>query len=196
MINILCNYWQIQNAEEFGRVFRVRNPQAFYDGKETLPHAIYEKVSNIASKASQLEKDDEVAFALQEYIDKHNVSASRVANLLGKDSETLRKWLKLDSKPNRNSVVRIASLLLSSPLEDEWDYQIGTLQETVTYFQISQKFISERLGVSQVTVGNWLRGTNTPRKVQMEGLLPWITNINEQMYKVHTFCEKNQISSS
>ena len=196
MINILCNYWQIHDADEFGRVFRVRNPQPFYDGKETLPHAIYEKVSQIASKASQLESEDEVAFALQEYIDTHEVSASRVANLLGKDSETLRKWLKLDSKPNRNSIVRIASLLLSSPLEDEWDYQIGTLQETLTYFQISQKFVSERLGVSQVTVGNWLRGINTPRKVQLEVLLPWITNFNEQMHRVRTFCDKNKISDS
>ena len=180
MINILCKYWQIKNAEEFGRTFRIPNPKPYFDGEKMLSHNMYTRVSNILAAANKMENERTSAFALQEYIDENNLMITDVAKMVGSNTDTVRRWLALDAMPNRNSVLRIAVIISSSPLEDEWLYQIAQFKHTNKELNVKLNMFHSLLGVSQPTLHSWVSGTHTPRKATMERLLPWLAEYNDK----------------
>lgn len=184
MINILCKHWQIADSDEFGRIFRINNASAYYDGSEQIPSSVWTKLSKVFQMAQTLEANETAPFALQEYMDEHELNATVTSSLLGKDPESVRKWLRLESKPSRNSLVRIASLLNSSPMEEEWGFQIGIFADQISKLGIRQSRIAQILGVSQVSVNNWVTHKCVPNKTHLQVMLPWITKFNELAYKL------------
>tara|TARA_X000000950_G_scaffold281891_1_gene379560 strand:- start:2783 stop:3457 length:675 start_codon:yes stop_codon:yes gene_type:complete len=184
MISILCKHWQINSADEFGRIFRVSKPTKYFSGGESLPVELYTRFSTILTLAEKLDKSGEAAFALQEYIDENELSISMVANLLGKDGDSIKRWLRLDASPNRNSVVRIASLISGSPLDDEWFYQMGRTKKILKDLGINQDRFAKKIGVSHMYFNQWLNFKTVPTASNLQLLLPWFTKYNDTATKL------------
>lgn len=178
MIGILCKHWQV-TPEEFGRLFNVAEPERYINGELTLPHHTYERFSRVMQAASKMEAEGTVAYELQAFQEEHGLNVPDLSDGIGVSKDGIRAWLRLDSKPNRNSILRVAAFLNRSPLEEEWAYQFGCLRTHMHAFGIRQKWLAEVMGISQLSVSNYFSGRNKPRKVFMETWLPWVSGMND-----------------
>ncbi len=185
MIGILCKHWQVA-PEEFGKLFNVTEPERYFSGELTLPHHTYERFARVMQAATRMEEDGAVAYELQAFQEEHGVNVPDLSEKIGVSKDGIRSWLRLDSKPNRNSTLRVACFLNRSPMEEEWAFQIGVMKSYMESFGMRQRWLAEVMGVTGVTMSNWFCGRNQPRKVMMETWLPWLTRMNESLGPVNT----------
>jgi len=180
MLSIVCKHWQI-SAEEFGRIFNVPEPdvEKILSGQGTLPHHTYERFTRVIQTAESITGDGDVAAALRQYQEDNGLNLVDVANKLGMERDSVRRWVREEAAPKRNSLLKIAAMINQSPIEEEWMYEMEGFRRHSKILGISQSWLAKQLESSTPTVNQWINGKTVPRKATIERWLPWVRRFNE-----------------
>jgi len=180
MLSIVCKHWQI-SAEEFGRIFNVPEPdvEKILSGAGTLPHHTYERFSRVIRTAEDIYEEGGVAEALRQYQEDNGLNLVDVAAKLGMERDSVRRWVREEAVPKRNSLLKIAAMINQSPIEEEWSYEMEGFRRHSKILGISQSWLARQLGASTPTVNQWVNGKTVPRKEILEKFLPWMRRFNE-----------------
>ena len=186
MIDIMCKYWQVSNATEFGKIFRIPYPEKVFTGEQQLePHKLAE-VMEIMSQAKLLEANGSAIDALRQYQTDSGYSISQISKRLGLTSQVMNRWLRNERSPSRTAILKIAAGVRPRNLKAEWSLTMKQLDSSFHTLGLSRKHMVAAIGAPEIYSTYWFRhsGQNRPNREMLEPLCDWCDDLAMLLAKV------------
>jgi len=176
----VLKHWQL-DARQFSSLFSIPKEkiESVISGETILDHHTLSRITKVLNTALMMTKDG-VSGELLKYQATHDVTISDISKEIDIDADTIRRWVRGESSPNRNSLVRVASLIVTFDPKEEWLHHFSQFMDNCRGLGVKLKMVGEVFGVTTSSVNSWTTG-RAPNEGRIRESLPMIKQANKLM---------------
>ena len=192
MLDIMCKYWHVSNATEFGKIFCIAKPEKVFTGEQQLSPSKLSEIIAIMNHAKFLETNGSAMNALRQYQIDSGDSIAKVGKRFGFTTQVLNRWFRNERSPSRTAILKIAAGLRPRDMTFEWSNTMTELHSTYHTLGLSRKHVIRRVGAPDIYATNWFHHPeiHRPNVEMLEPLLDWFQELSLLLAKVEKHYDK------